>query len=295
MQYDLAVRAETPKNRVAAIRLGGVVDAHTLDKFDRALTAAVKKDVRSIILDCEELRYVNSSGFGELIRYSDVLRERGGTLVLARVPPKVAIILEMLGLKKLIPTAASLEEAQRAAERPVVPPPATAAPEPPGATAGRFAVPPPRPAGLERVPSRPASGRIPAAFPAPAAAPAPAKPAAVDGATVLCALCDARVRITGQGRWLCPSCGAPFTLSPEGGIAFDWTEADADAMHLTFDVAPRSLAAFAGVLEGVLTERRVSHARTRRFSREAAHVCHLICEHAYGSGRPGPLHVLVLA
>ena len=66
-------------------------------------------------------------------------------------------------------------------------------------------------------------------------------------------------------------------------------------MHLTLDVSPRTLAAFAGLIEGVLVERRVSHARMRRFAREAAHVCHVLAEHAFPGGRQGPLHLLVLA
>ncbi len=53
--------------------------------------------------------------------------------------------------------------------------------------------------------------------------------------------------------------------------------------------------ALAGLLEGILVERRVSHSRMRRFAREAAHVCHLIAENAFEGGGPGPLHVLALA
>jgi len=116
-----------------------------------------------------------------------------------------------------------------------------------------------------------------------------------DKGMVVCAFCDARLRIGGEGRWACPACGAPFTMTREGGLAFDWSRADADAMHLTLDVSARSLAGLAGMLEGILVERRVPHARMRRFAREAAHVCHLVSEHAFEPGRAGPLHVLALA
>ncbi len=317
MQYDLAIRNDPPKDGIATIGLGGVVDAHTLDKFEAALRDAAEGDVRSVVLDCEELRYINSSGFGELIRYSDRFREKGGSLVLARVPPKVGIILEMLGLKRLIPTAPSLAEAIIAAQQPVPPAlPSEATPEPETVPAP---VSEPEPAPVPRTVSTrvtpPAPPRLPLDPPGPLAPEAPAsridasdcipeaksitEEAAAElpsgEAIVRCALCDVRMHIGGRGRWLCPSCGTPFTVSPEGGLAFDWTESEAEAMHLTFDVAPRTLAAFAGVLEGILTERRVSHARTRRFSREAAHVCHLVSQHAYGGGRTGPLHVLLLA
>lgn len=279
MQHDLVLRAAARSDGVVTIHLGGVVDAHTLDKFEAGLEKAMEHGAKSLVLDCEELRYVNSSGFGELIRYFDRLRAGGGTLVLARVPPKVAVILEMLGLKSLIPITTGLEEALAVAQKgeAPVPPAEPERPPPPRAPA---AAPPSRgvvdAGGASRIRSeRPVLTQ--------------------EKRTVVCAFCDARLRIDGEGRWACPACGAPFTLTREGGLAFDWSRADAEAIHMTFDVSPRTLAALAGLVEGVLVERRVSHARMRRFAREAAHVCHLIAEHAFEVGRSGPLHVLALA
>jgi anti-sigma B factor antagonist len=278
VQHDLLLRATARPDGIFTIHVAGVVDAHTLDKFESGLRTAIAKGAKSLLLDCEELRYVNSAGFGELIRFFDRLREGGGTLVLARVPPKVGVILEMLGLKSLIPITGTLKEGLAVAVRG-----APAAPE------------------AEAVPDAPA-GRVGTASPVRGpAAPPPARVRAsrpvlqTDQRTVVCAFCDTRLRVGGDGRWACPACGAPFGITREGGIAFDWSRADADAVHLTLDVSPRTLAAFAGLIEGVLVERRVSHARMRRFAREAAHVCHVLAEHAFPGGRQGPLHLLVLA
>jgi anti-sigma B factor antagonist len=278
VQHDLVLRAEERPDGVVLIHLAGVIDAHTLDKFEGALDQALEDGAKSLVLDCEELRYVNSSGFGELIRYFDRLREREGTLVLARVAPKVGIILEMLGLKSLIPITTGLDDAfeiAAAGEAPLpVAPPAREEP-----AAEPAAPPPSRLAAVEP------QSRIRSTRPV----------LSTDKRTVVCAYCDTRLRIGGAGRWACPACGAPFSTTREGGVAFDWSRADSDAIHLTFDVSPRTLAALAGLLEGILVERRVSHARMRRFAREAAHVCHLIAEHAFEGGGPGPLHVLALA
>ena len=82
MPHDLVLRAEERPDGVVLIHRAGVIDAHTLDKFEGALDQALEDGAKSLVLDCEELRYVNSSGFGELIRYFDRLREhlpdRGG-------------------------------------------------------------------------------------------------------------------------------------------------------------------------------------------------------------------------
>ena len=132
--------------------------------------------------------------------------------------------------------------------------------------------------------------------PAPAHARVTLAPVALgtEARTVVCLFCDGRVRVQGSGRWICPSCGALFSVTDEGGVAFDWSRADSEAVHVTLDVSPRTLAAFAGTMEGMLTGRRVSHARMRRFAREAAHVCNLVAENAWPAGRRGPLHVLAL-
>ncbi len=282
MQHDLAIRATENPEKILTLHLGGVIDAHTLDKFERRLGEAVTQGFRSLVLDCEELRYVNSSGFGELIRYFDRLREQGGTLVLARVAPKVGIILEMLGLKSLIPMAVSIEAALEVARLgPTATPAAAPAPadeEEGGAAGGE------EPTTARRLPE-PRRSRIRATRPV----------LSTDKRTVVCAFCDTRLRIGGEGRWACPACGAPFATTREGGVAFDWSRADAEAVHVTFDVTPRTLAAFAGLIEGILVERRVAHARMRRFAREAAHVCHLVAENAFENGRKGPLHILALA
>lgn len=271
MQHDLVLSAEARSDGLVTIHVGGVIDAHTLDKFEAGLSRALEHDAKSFVLDCEELRYVNSAGFGELIRYFDRLRERGGTLVLARVPPKVAIILEMLGLKSLIPVVTTIEEATEIAANG-----APAEPEPPP--------PEPQPPASRRVAAPPEPARMPAGRP--------------EGKTIVCALCDTRMRIdeaARSGRWACPGCGAPFSVSDGGGVAFDWSNAEAEAIHVTLDVTPRTLAALAGLIEGVLIERRVSHARMRRFAREAAHVCHLVSENAFPDERKGPLHALLTA
>jgi anti-sigma B factor antagonist len=280
VQHDLVIRTTEHPDRILTLHLAGVIDAHTLDKFERRLNETIEAGSRSLILDCEELRYVNSSGFGELIRYFDRLREAGGTLVLARVAPKVGIILEMLGLRSLIPIAVSLDAALETARLGPAAAPAPAAPAEEEEEEGVRGEEPPASRHLPEV----RKSRIRASRPI----------LSTDKRTVVCAFCDTRLRIGGEGRWACPACGAPFSTTREGGVAFDWSRADAEAIHLTFDVTPRALAAFAGLLEGILVERRVPHARMRRFAREAAHVCHLVAESAFDA-RKGPLHILVLA
>ncbi len=298
MQADLVLRAKIRDDGVFTIHAAGVIDAHTLDKFEGGLKQALAKGAKSLLLDLDEVRYVNSSGFGEIIRYFDRLRAKGGTIVLSRVPPKVGVILEMLGLKSLIPIAPSIPEGLKLAAQGANALPDTSPSVPPvlpsdaltktldrGGADSSGGSPTEPVSTLNRLPTESGGMRVRSNRPV----------QTTDKRTVVCPFCDTRLRIGGEGRWACAACGAPFTSTCEGGIAFDWSRANAEAMHMTFDASPRTLAAIAGLVEGVLVERRVSHARMRRFAREAAHVCHLIAEHAFTDQRRGPLHVLLLA
>jgi len=282
LQHGLVLRAASRPGGLIAIQLAGVVDAHTLDRFESALDKALEHGARSLLLDCSELRYMSSSGFGELIRYHDRLRERGGTMVLARVAPKVAVILEMLGLKSLIPIVDSLEEGIRVAQA--------------GAPA-----PAPQPAETP-APSRAPSREGDTAGPGDEAPAGGVEPA---GPEVVCPFCDAVLRAPGAGTHLCAGCGAPFALADEGDVRWEWAPEDparVETMHLTLDARPRSIAALTIAIEALLGDRGVAHVRLRRFAREAGQACRLLAEHAYGawsredaSRRAGPLHVLLLA
>jgi len=317
VQADLVLRVVRESDGPTIIHLVGVIDAHTLDTFEGSLREVMDDDGQdsggldsgglAIVLDCNELRYVNSAGFGELIRYHDQLKSRGGRLVLARVPPKIGVILEMLGLKSLIPVATGLDEARGIASRPLefdatarLPVTGIGTDRTDAIVSNRITndritndASAPTPTAPNAGASRPAVTRLGARAEARIDTHRP-DPSQV----VVCAICDTRLRIAGEGEWACAACGAPFTVTREGGIAFDWSRAEADGIHLTFEVSPRTLAAFAGLIEGILVERRVPHARMRRFAREAAHVCHLLAEHACGApesqGR-APVHALLLA
>jgi anti-sigma B factor antagonist len=283
VQHGLALRATARSDGLITVHAAGVLDNNTLDRFEAALAKARERGAKSVVVDCEEVRYVSSAGFGELIRYHDLLKENGGVLVLARVAPKVGVILEMLGLKSLIPVVASLEEAIRIAERGEVPEPA----RPPDVN--RVSVAPPR----ERLPVEPRIAAELGARPVPLERPASAEPTAAE-----CIFCDARLPSGAPGsRSTCAACGAPYEVAESGGLRFEWGEDEGacDAFHLTFHMTPHGMAALAGMIEAMLADREVEHVPTRRFSRDVVQVCLLISEHAYAADERGLLHLLAVS
>ena len=283
MQHGLALRATARSDGLITVHAAGVLDNNTLDRFESALAKARERGAKSVVVDCEEVRYVSSAGFGELIRYHDLLKESGGVLVLARVAPKVGVILEMLGLKSLIPVVASLEEAIRIAERGEVPEPT-------------------RTVEVNRIPPSPQRERVTPEQrfrPSPVETPVPTEPLPEDDSSAAeCLFCDARILPGVPGDLgACAACGAPFEVEESGLLRFEWGDAEesCDAFHLTLHMTPHGMAALAGMVEGLLADRQVEPAAARRFAREVVQVCLLITEHAYAVNERGLLHLLAVS
>lgn len=84
----------------ALLELTGAIDCApgALDPLDRALCELRAKGRTRVVLDLSGIRYVNSSGFGLLVKHAQALEELGGGLSLLGVTTKVRIVIEMLGL-----------------------------------------------------------------------------------------------------------------------------------------------------------------------------------------------------
>ena len=307
MQHGLSLRATARSDGLITIHIAGVIDNHTLDRFEAALGKATERGARSIVLDCDELRYVSSAGFGELIRYHDQLQAKDGMLVLARVAPKVSVILEMLGLKSLMPVASSLEEAAALVERGPQPiPPQEEGPASLSSSASFVSSAPSAPSAsfVPAVPSPRLVGPAPRSIPVsrrlgvtPAARSPDASPRGAPTG-IACPFCDARLEpLPGPGRGACPACGAPFESALNGKVSFEWAddgEARVEAIHLTIQTTAQGLAALGGLVEGLLTAQRMSHVPMRRCARETVRIAMQLGDHAYGSSECGLLHVLAV-
>jgi anti-anti-sigma factor len=230
--------------------LSGAIDASTVHIFQNQLEDARKRSVTKLIMDISKIKYVNSTGLGSLVKYADTFKAAGGGVVLLRVPAKVKIVIEMLGLHEFFEMCSSEQEAigvfgGAAGPAPEVVP---AEPEPPAPE------PAPRPKPKPAPMPRPESGRLrtevvpkpspkPAPKPAPRPAPAPAAPEAVDeepplieaapkprpkpapaaGAfpmVVACANCSIGVEVPESGNYKCPRCSTVLYVDGQGNVNF---------------------------------------------------------------------------
>jgi anti-anti-sigma factor len=88
------------------VRLSGEVDLETVTLFEGALNGRVHNS-RNVILDCQHLTYIDSTGLNTL---ADLYRQ-GRRFVLIAPSPTLCKVLHIMGLDMLMPVAASVDAA----------------------------------------------------------------------------------------------------------------------------------------------------------------------------------------
>ena len=91
--------------------VGGAIDSTTNSEFDRRMKELQDEGAGNLILVLEEIKYINSTGMGALIKFADSFRALGGDIKLVAVPRKVEALFEMLGLLTLFKTFPTVKEA----------------------------------------------------------------------------------------------------------------------------------------------------------------------------------------
>ncbi|MEN9353713.1 MAG: hypothetical protein RL318_1038 [Fibrobacterota bacterium] len=99
-----------PKARVLV--LDGELDGSAVELMLSQVTGLLDEGILFLLLDCEELRYVNSTGLGILLHFTRIFRDRGGAFRLVHVNMSVYEIMEIIGANTLLEIHDSLEEAQ---------------------------------------------------------------------------------------------------------------------------------------------------------------------------------------
>jgi stage II sporulation protein AA (anti-sigma F factor antagonist) len=85
------------------LRLDGELDMHTAAMVRQAIDLDIeKRGIRTVILNLQDVRFVDSSGLGVIIGRYKKLLPLGGKLKITNVPPHIYKIMELSGLPKII-------------------------------------------------------------------------------------------------------------------------------------------------------------------------------------------------
>jgi anti-sigma B factor antagonist len=94
-----------------AVFLSGSIDASTNQVFESQLTEILCSGTNKVLLVLTNVKYINSTGLGTIVKCVDTFREQDGDIKLVGVPTKVIALFEMLGLLALFETYETIDEA----------------------------------------------------------------------------------------------------------------------------------------------------------------------------------------
>jgi anti-anti-sigma factor len=119
----------------ALLRLSGKGGHAVVRKLQDIIQPLLANGKKIFLFDCAALEFFNSLAFGYLTNLSDTLREAGGMVALCRVPMKVQVAFEYIGLKDFFVFFRDESEAVRffqksAAPKDPIPPKSRSAREP---------------------------------------------------------------------------------------------------------------------------------------------------------------------
>lgn len=96
------------------IKIAGQLDESNVDEEAKKVYELIEQNPSklNLILDLEELEYMNSKSIGYLTDWYGKVYENGGKVVIAKAKPNILDILEVVGLTQLIKNFPTVEEAK---------------------------------------------------------------------------------------------------------------------------------------------------------------------------------------
>jgi anti-sigma B factor antagonist len=111
MRGELTVHVESKGDRAAQVVLEGSVDAHTVERFQKALADLAEGGVLWLVVDLSKMEYISSVGLNVLVNARSERRKAGGDLLLVAPQSHVLTIFKMLGLLEVLPISPTLDAA----------------------------------------------------------------------------------------------------------------------------------------------------------------------------------------
>jgi len=266
----------------------GSIDATSIVQFQNVMDKLVEKGVRNLILDCANVKYINSTGLGTLLKYVDTFESMDGHIAFTRVPSKVMLVMEMLGFNALFTIVPDEAAALRQfGGRPAAPPPAAAPTIQPAApTITKPAAAP----TIQQPTIKPAAPVITPAAPAdaPAAAPAGGYPTTVD-----CVRCQLTLEVSGPGKYKCPRCDSVLVAEPTGKPKF-FAPKKARPVSVSLPANLELLDALGGLIESAARSAGFNGATVGKISSAVVAAARGVAQYAYAGDGSSAIHLLVM-
>ena len=110
MKFNFRISCVGDDDSTIIIDLIGGILTSNLDDFRLILDAQYKRDVRNVILNCEELDFLGSNAIGCLVEINDKIGKRGNTLWFAAVNKEIMDVFENLTIDHFFKICAGKED-----------------------------------------------------------------------------------------------------------------------------------------------------------------------------------------
>lgn len=101
MDIKVSVRHTNGEPGVSVVDLNGEIDVYTSPKVKETLSELIDKGNYSLVINLENVRYIDSTGLGVLIGGLKRVREHSGTVHLVCTNPQIKKIFDITGLAKI--------------------------------------------------------------------------------------------------------------------------------------------------------------------------------------------------
>ena len=113
MDLSLASRTEGDKTVVS---VGGEIDVYTAPKLREQIVALVEEGHYHLVVDMEDVEFLDSTGLGVLVGGLKRVRAHDGSLRLVCTQERILKIFRITGLTKVFPIHATVAEAVAATD-----------------------------------------------------------------------------------------------------------------------------------------------------------------------------------
>lgn len=98
------------KTYICKIDLRGTVDSNNIQNFDYLINSLIEGGVRKMILDIEDLQYIDSTGIGAFIRITKKLRGLKGEMVITRYNSHILNIIKPIKMEQFVKFFPNVQE-----------------------------------------------------------------------------------------------------------------------------------------------------------------------------------------
>ncbi len=109
---ELDIRTERD-NSVCVVSLTGEVDVYTAPRLKEELVSVIEGGCENVIVDLEQVGFIDSSGLGVLVSALRRARERDGVVRVVCTRDNILKIFRITGLDKVFPIFSEVSEAKQ--------------------------------------------------------------------------------------------------------------------------------------------------------------------------------------